>query len=150
MISLPVESPWAWRILRLECAASCVKASFVPSLSNSAPQRMSSRDPRGAFLNERAHGLAQTEPVARLDGVFEMDRDFVLVRQRHGDAALCVFAAALGRRILGHDEDLAVPRKLDCRAETGNTAADDEEVGRYMFGYIGHCRYQIYCRGHGA
>jgi hypothetical protein len=43
-----------------------------------APQNEFS-DPRGAFLNERAHGLAQTEPVACLDGVFEMDRYFVFV-----------------------------------------------------------------------
>src|SRR5712692_4608147 len=36
-ISRPVESPWAWRIRERLCAASRVKASFVPARSNCVP-----------------------------------------------------------------------------------------------------------------
>ena len=94
--------------------------------------------PRGALFNERAHGLAQAEPVTGPNGVIEVDRDLVLVREHHGDAALGVFAAALGRRVLGHHEDLAVLRQFDGCAETGHTPADDEEVGFYVFFSEGH------------
>ena len=81
------------------------------------------------FLHQRADCFAQAEPVAGLDRIVKVDRDLVLVGQDHGHAALGVLAAALRRRVLGHDQHIAVPRKLHGGPQPGDAAADDEEVG---------------------
>ena len=101
-------------------------------------------DAQGTFLDQGADRLPDAEAVARLDGVIEVDGDLVLVGQDHGHAALGVLGAALRRRVLGDHEDIAVPCELDGCTETGDTAADDEKVGRDMFGREVHHNCQVW------
>ena len=72
--------------------------------------------------------LPDAQAVTGLDGVIEVDRDLVFVGQGHGHAALGVLGAALRGRVLGDHEDIAVPCQLHRGTETGDAAADDEEV----------------------
>jgi hypothetical protein len=92
-------------------------------------------DPSGSLLHEDANRLPAAEAVARPEGVLEVDGYLVLVGERNGDAALGIFAAALGRCVLCDDEDAAVAGGSR-GPQARHAAADDEEVGGEVIGHI--------------
>src|SRR5262249_37358549 len=64
----------------------------------------------------------------------------VLRRQHASNAALGVAAAALLDAVLGDDQDTEVPGHFARRPQTGDAAADDENVGEQVWRAAGRKR----------
>jgi hypothetical protein len=81
-----------------------------------------------SFFHEHPCGFRVHQAVSGFDGVVEMECDFVVVTQSHGDSALRVLRVALGDFLLGYYEDVAGYREADRRAQSGDAAAYNDEV----------------------
>ena len=102
--------------LRL-CAASRVKASLLPSRSNSAPQSISSWMARRPLFDQRVNGRAVAQAVAGEQRVLLVQFHLVVVAQRDRDATLRVFGRGFAEAVLGDDQDRARFGEFDCRAQ---------------------------------
>ena len=82
-----------------------------------------------ALANEHVNGLGETEAVAGRERIARVQIRRVVIAHRRGDAALRVAGVALARIGLGQQDDAADIGQRDRRAQTGDPAADHEEVG---------------------
>src|SRR6185436_11734129 len=87
---------------------------------------------RRPFLDEHAHGVLVAEAVAGLDGVGGVERGTVVAAERDGNAALGVAGVAFGGFALRENQDAADGREGNRRAQPGDAAADDHEIGRQI------------------
>ena len=82
----------------------------------------------GPFLHQRPHRLPVAQAVARGQRVLLVQSHFVVVAERHRDAALRVLRGRLPQRVLGHHQHAARSGKFDGRAQAGYAGADHEEI----------------------
>ena len=80
------------------------------------------------LLHEHAHRFAVAEAVARGERVLLVERHFVVVAERHGDAALRVLRGRFAQRVFRHHEHAAGGGQLDGRAQSGYSGADYQEI----------------------
>ena len=80
------------------------------------------------LLHQRAHGVAVAQPVAGGERVLLVQFHFVVVAERHGDAALRVLRGGFAQRVLGHHQHAAGGGQFDGRAQSGYSGADHEEI----------------------
>ena len=81
------------------------------------------------FLDQHARGLFVAQAVAGLQGVFQMQADFIVVAERGGDSALRVLRVGFGDFALGQAEHASGGGKLHRGAQTGNARAHHDEIG---------------------
>src|SRR5207249_5528914 len=74
------------------------------------------------------HRVAVAEPVAGGERVGDVRLEAILRAPHRGDAALRVAAVALGEPVLGDQHDVPHARALERAGETGDAAAEDQEV----------------------
>jgi hypothetical protein len=82
----------------------------------------------GPLLRERTHGLGHTQAVACGDRIARVQLGRVVGTEGGSNAALRIPRVALSRIGLGEDDDTAGIGKGDRRAQTGDAAADHQEV----------------------
>ena len=85
-------------------------------------------DGGGTFFDQRVHGAAIAQTVAGGERVLLVQLHFVVVAERHGDAALRVLGRGFVQRVLGDHQHLARLRQFDGRAQPGHASADDKEI----------------------
>ena len=81
-------------------------------------------DGRRPFFHQRVHRGAVAQTVAGVERVLLVQRDFVVVAERHGDAALGVFRAGFAKAFLGDHQNLARFGQFDGRAQPGHSGAN--------------------------
>ena len=113
--------------LRL-CAPSRVKESFRAFAIELRAPVDQILNGGGAFFDQRVDGVLVAESVARVERVLLVQRDLIVVAERHGDAALRVFGRGLAQGVFGDHENAAGLRQFDCRAQTGDAGANDQKV----------------------
>src|SRR5690606_28503571 len=93
---------------------------------------------RGALLHQRPHRLGMAETGAGDECVARMQLERIIVAPHGGNTALRVVRARLRALLLRHEHDVAVARRLESVAETGNAAADHEDVAALAAHAIRH------------
>jgi hypothetical protein len=81
-----------------------------------------------SLLYQHAHRFAVAEAIARRERVLLVQRYFVVVAERHGDAALRVFRGRFAQRVFRHHEHASGGGQLDGRAQSRYSGADNEEI----------------------
>jgi len=82
----------------------------------------------GAFLHEDAGSIGVDDAVASRKRVLYMKADLVLVAESNSDAALGILRGRLRDLLFGEHENAAALRQLDCRAQSSNSGADNDEI----------------------
>ena len=88
------------------CAASRVKASFVPAAIEFRAPFDQLRDVLRAFFNEQRHRFGPAKAVARIDRVLFVEADFVFVAEGHGNPALCPGSGRIAKKDLARTRTL--------------------------------------------
>ncbi len=124
----------AGRVARVQHAADAVggleaerQLARRVAIEPRAPLDQLAHVPR-AFLDEHAHGRLVAQSVAGANRVASMERGAVVGTDRGGNAALRVAGVALGRVGLGQNQHAAGWRERNRGAQSGDAAADDDEV----------------------
>ena len=100
-------------------------------------------DPLGGLADDQLDDLGVAEPLAGGEGVGDVVLEVVLGVEDTGDPALGIRAIALADLILGDDQDPEPFRHAERRAEPGDAAADDQDVGEVMRQVLGIERGQV-------
>jgi hypothetical protein len=82
----------------------------------------------GPLFDEHASGGNIYESVTGFDGVLKVQLDFVIVAERNGDASLRVLRVAFADLLLGNHEHASRISQANRGAQSGYTAAYDDEV----------------------
>ena len=85
-------------------------------------------DGRRPFLDQGVYRRALAKAVSRGQRVALVQRDFVVVAQGHGDAALGVFGGGLPQAVLGDYQDAARLRQFDGGAQPGHPRSDYQKI----------------------
>jgi len=80
------------------------------------------------FLYERANRLFITQSVAGDYRVVFMQFHFIVIAESRGNSALSVLGGRFAQRILGYNQHTPRRGELDCRAQTGNTCSNHDEI----------------------
>ena len=86
------------------------------------------RNPRRAFLDDRADGGFLAQAGAGLERVAHVQLEGVLLAGDGGDAALGVVGVGLGAVLLGDDRHAPMRRDLQGEGKPGDAAAEDEKI----------------------
>jgi hypothetical protein len=68
------------------------------------------------------------QPIAGVDGVFQVERNVLIALHGHGDAALRIVGVGLGHGLLGDHQDLAVARQLDGCAQPSHARSHHQKI----------------------
>ena len=127
-ISWPVESPCAcstrlrlWAPFAGEGQARALAVEFGPPFDQLP-------DGGRPFLHQGVHRRALAQPVPRRQRILLVQRDFVVVAQRHGDAALRIFGGRFPQAVLGDYQHTARFRQLDGGAQPGHPGSDYQKI----------------------
>ena len=78
--------------------------------------------------HQRLRRGAINQPVPGVDGVFQVQRNVRVALHGHGNAALRIVGIGLGHRLLGDDQNIAVARQFDRRAQPGHARSHHQKV----------------------
>ncbi len=125
----------AGRVARVEHAPHAVRAfaserrlAVLVAIERGAPGHQLA-DVARAFVHEHLDRIAVAEAGAGFEGVREVQRGRVVLANGRRHTALGVAGVAFGAAGLCQEEDVSVPHEIDGGSETGDAAADDEEIG---------------------
>ena len=85
------------------------------------------------LLGQHADGAVAAEPTAGAQRVLGVQRGIVVLSERRCDATLGVPAVRGRDRRLREQEHVGTVRRAERGVEAGDTAADDEKIGRERF-----------------
>ena len=132
MTSRPVASPRAWTIRACEWPPSRPSATLAVDLVEVGAPADQLADPLGCLADDHLDDLGVAQPLAGGEGVGDVVVEVVLGVEDAGDPALGVVAVALADLVLGDDQDAELVGDAERRAEAGDAAADDQDVGEVV------------------
>ena len=94
-------------------------------------------DVPGTFANEHIDSSGVAEAIARRNRVLRVQRGRIIGTEGRGNAPLCIAGVAFAWIGLRKNDDVARIRERQRGAQTGDSAADDEEVSAHIhFGML--------------
>jgi hypothetical protein len=81
-----------------------------------------------ALLYKRADRLLITQSVTGDYRVVFVQLDFIVVAKSRGDSALSVLGRRFAQGVLRDNEHMSCRSELNCRAQTGNTCPNHDEI----------------------
>ena len=137
MTSRPVASPRAWTIRACEWPPSRVEGDLAVDLVEVRPPLDQLGDPPRGLADDQLDDLGVAQPLAGGEGVGDVVLEVVLGVEDAGDPPLGVGAVALADLVLGDDQDPVRLGDAEGRAEAGEAAADDQDVGEVVRQVLG-------------
>jgi hypothetical protein len=90
--------------------------------------------PTRSFADDQFDHVPATQPRTSLDGILDVDVERVGRTEDGGNAALGFVGGRIGRVLLGYNVYTPVLGQPQGHRETGDTGAEDEEIGGFHFG----------------
>src|SRR5258708_17111726 len=80
------------------------------------------------FFDEDLGGLGIAEAIAGIQGVLQMQADFIFVAESGSNASLGVLRAGVSDLPLGENEHAASWSQFNCRAQSGHSRANNQKT----------------------
>ena len=116
-------------------SASSSHNSFAPQMKLAGMRAGEARamlhqpaDARGSRLDDAVHGITVTQAGPGIQRVRHMLGETVLVAQHGSNATLCPVGVGVAQFRFGHQQHLGLSGCFQSEAETGNAAADHQQV----------------------